>query len=342
MRNPFAVLLLGPVSLFFLTLALAGQDPTPAPGIIPQEKKPAEKPVEPVKPETPQKKVGAAAKIQDLDRAGKPRWAALNYKLHVTLDNGRTLEGIARNGRLFEKIVVQGKVSDYEKDLKQRYGIRPSQGVSQRFVTADPTDEHVGIRLWHHDATGGYLFLLYRAIVSVKPLKVITPAELKELDERAQRRQAARKDEIQKKWEEYNQKRREALQNRQKNGPEARKAGGTEGKGEKVAGEAGEEASVADDQELIQLFKRFHPSKGWTPGRKRVIEWRKWTLGTFPTEDEKEFLDHYAEWKKAYDKWMSSYAEKETEKNESSDRPGQTDPNKKDQESESSPSRTGP
>jgi len=77
-------------------------------------------------------------------------------------------------------------------------------------------------------------------------------------------------------------------------------------KGEEKKKDGGAELG---SEQLEQLFQKFHPSKGWTPGRKKVIEWRKWTLGVFPTDEEKEFLAHYSEWKKAYDKWMSEYAE---------------------------------
>ena len=41
-----------------------------------------------------------------------------------------------------------------------------------------------GIRLWHYDTTGSYIFILYEDIVSVKHVRIITPAELRELDER--------------------------------------------------------------------------------------------------------------------------------------------------------------
>lgn len=246
-------------------------------------------------------KEGAELKIRGFDQAKQPAWATLNYKLHVKLTNGRTIVGIARNGRLFETIVLQGKVTDFEKSLKRRYGINPSTPLSQRIIPAAPTDPNVGVRLWHHDQTGGYIFVLYRDIAWVKPLKVISPAELKELDELARRRMAARKDEIQKKWKEYQERKRAAAKQRLE---EQKKSGPKADQKPKSAG-----GSDLDTEALDKLFQRFHPSKGWTPGRKKVIEWRKWTLGIFPTDEEKEFLARYGDWKKAYDKWMSEYAE---------------------------------
>ncbi|MBN2489224.1 MAG: hypothetical protein JXQ29_00040 [Planctomycetes bacterium] len=251
---------------------------------------------------------GAAAKIQDVDPEGQPAWASLNYKLQVRLKNEQTLIGIVRDGQLFEKLVYQGEVSPFEKSLQQRYGLAPSVPLTQRFVKAAPTEAGVGIRLWHHDSTGGYVFLVYDDIVTVKRLQVISPAELKELDEQARQRNVARKEEIQKKWEEYARRRREEL----KRVPEAGAPAGAPGA--KVEGPAGAPAGGEGAAEQ-EIFNRFHPAKGWTPGRKRVIEWRKWTLGVFPSEEEKEFLANFDPWKKAYDQWMSSYAEKESEKN---------------------------
>jgi hypothetical protein len=283
--------LLLPAVLLVALAAGAGFAQVPDPNAPPQE--------EPAK--------GAAAKIHGMENEAQPAWASLNYKLQVKLKNDRTLIGIVRDGRLYEKIVYQGTVSPFEKKLQQRYGIAPSVPLTQRFVKAEPTDAGVGIRLWHHDSTGGYVFLTYDDIVSVNRLQVISPAELKELDERARRRNAARKAEIQKKWEEYARKRRDALK---KAIDDDAKPGAPGAKPENKQGET----SSPEAQALDELFKRFHPSKGWTPGRKRVIEWRKWTLGIFPSEEEKEFLANYEPWKKAYDQWMSAYAEEQSEK----------------------------
>jgi len=270
-------------------------------------------------------KTGPASKVLGVDPGNMPTWANLNFKLQVKLGNNRTIVGIARNGKLFEKVVLQGKISKYEKSLKQRFGINPSASLSQRFIVAKPTDGNVGIRLWHHDSTGGYIFLLYKDIVSVKRLKVITPAELKELDERTRRKRAAGKDEIQKKWEAHCKKRRDALKKRLA----ARKKGSSE----QAPKDQKNEEKLVGDQELADLFKRFHPSKGWTPGRKRIIEWRKWSLGIFPNEEEKEFLARFQSWKKAYDKWvtattMKKKSEEEKKGNEepSPDRPAQEAP----------------
>jgi len=287
------------ISLLALVLVVAT-----AAGIAAQV--PVQAPAKPVAPTQPAK--GAAAKIEGLGDGTAPEWVRLSYKLRVRLNNGRTIIGIVRNGRLFEKIVLQGKISAFERSLKRKYGITPSRSLTQRFVPAKPTDERVGIRLWHHDATGGYIFLFYVDIKVVKRMQVISMAELNELDERARRRNKAKKDEIQKKWEEAAKKRRAAIkkqiavrESKAKTSKEAKKV------------EKGSEIELGD-KSLEKLLKKFHPGDGWTPGRKRVIEWRKWTLGLYPNEKEKEFLASYDEWKKAYDKWMSEYAEKEKEK----------------------------
>lgn len=272
---------------------------------------PPSKPINPSKPVIPSKSVvagkpvaNAADKVHGLDQDKMPEWASLNFRLYVRLSNGRNIIGVARNGRVFEKIVVQGSITDYEKLLQQRYGITPSQSLTLKLVKASPKDPDVGIRLWHHDATGGYIFILYRDIASVKRLQVITPAELKELDERAKKRSDERKEEISKNWEAYRQKQRAAFKKQMK----ARRE--TEEKAAEAGKEKESDQQAAGEAEAEAIFKRFHPSKGWTPGRKRVIEWRKWTLGVFPNAEEQEFLDNYGGWKKAYDKWMSEYGEK--------------------------------
>lgn len=281
----------------------------------------AQPPAKPKVPESsrsdvPERPVSNAAdKVQGIKHEKMPEWASLNFRLYVRLGNGRNIIGIARSGNLFEKIVVEGRITDYERLLQQRYGITPSQSLTLKFIKAAPRDPEVGIRLWHHDATGGYIFILYRDVASVKRLQVITPAELKELDERAKKRKDDQKVEIHKKWEAYRQKQREAFKKQMA----ARREGAKEAKqADKAAAEDGAATEDAADE---ALFRRFHPSKGWTPGRKRVIEWRKWTLGTFPNAEEKDFLASYAGWKKAYDKWMSETGEKAKEKEGARDAP---------------------
>lgn len=268
----------------------------------------------------PMEDKGVARKVIGVSRDKVPLWACLNFKMLVKLYNGRTIVGIARKGRLFEKIIHHGKISDFEKSLKRKFNITPSSPLSHHIMPAKPSDENVGIRLWHHDSTGGYIFLLYQHVESVRQLKIITPAELLELDELARRRNAANKAKIQKDWKAQRQKRLNALKKQQ---AEKKKAAGQQkGKGRKE-----DEVSCLGDQELAALFKRFHPARGWTPGRKRVIEWRKWTLGVFPSEDEKEFLNRFVDWKKAYDNWMiTSAAEKESGEEEENPKPSKEKP----------------
>lgn len=248
----------------------------------------------------------AEEKVSGLRDPKRPQWASANYKLQVKLVNGRTIIGVAKNGRLFERIVLQvAKPSEFEKKLERKYNIKASRGMSQRFVDSKSDRPDVGLRLWHHDATGGYIFLLYRDIVSVKRLRIITPAELRELDERAKAKKAEAKSKIQEKWLAYRKKQREALQARlaKRNAEKAGKDGkGKDGK----AGDAAKGENALADDELKKLFDRFHPTKGWTPGRKRVIEWRQWSVGAFPTAEEKDWLNNFSQWKKAYDKWANA------------------------------------
>lgn len=256
----------------------------------------------------PWESVPALEKVREIVGKSRPKWAKVNYKLEITLGNKRKIVGIAKGGRLFEKIVLTAKeLTEYETKLKREYDIDASRGMSQVFATAKPTDARVGIRLWHHDSTGSYIFILYSDIATVKRVRVITPAELRELDEAAARRMSSDKDAIQRRWEAYRKKQREALQARLAARKAAKDGPAEDGKDEKAGEPAGDEAAKA-------IFERYHPSKGWTPGRKRVIEWRRWTVGAFPTADEKAWLDNYDTWKKAYDKWLKTVSTEEGDK----------------------------
>ncbi len=271
--------------------------------------------------ERPWESVPALEKVREIVGKSQPKWAKVNYKLEITLGNKRKIVGIAKGGRLFEKIVLTAKkLTEYETKLKREYDIEASRGMSHVFASAKPSDAGVGIRLWHHDSTGSYLFILYRDIATVKRVRVITPAELRELDEAAARRMSSDKDAIQRRWEAYRQKQREAFKQRL----EARKAAKKAPDGEKPADG---EAAPVEDEAAKAIFERYHPSKGWTPGRKRVIEWRRWTVGAFPTADEKAWLDNYDAWKKAYDKWLKTVSSEEGDKAKK-DQPSPSEPKK--------------
>jgi hypothetical protein len=56
--------------------------------------------------------------------------------------------------------------------------------------------------------------------------------------------------------------------------------------------------------EEIPILTEFAPTGGWTPERKKQIEWRRTVVGTFPDAREQRFLDHYDEWLPFYETWQ--------------------------------------
>ncbi len=72
----------------------------------------------------------------------------------------------------------------------------------------------------------------------------------------------------------------------------------------------------------LSLLSEFPPEQGWTPERKRQIEWRRTVIGTFPDEREQRFLDVYPQWEPLFTAFTDEEQEKaaraaEREKTES-------------------------
>jgi hypothetical protein len=85
-----------------------------------------------------------------------------SLRIAITLTNGFKMEGLALKGVLYEK------------------------QVGMRWVTArGPEELGVGVRVWHLDATGGFLFLRYRDIKTLRVVRKVSPAEVAEIMERA-------------------------------------------------------------------------------------------------------------------------------------------------------------
>jgi hypothetical protein len=57
------------------------------------------------------------------------------------------------------------------------------------------------------------------------------------------------------------------------------------------------------EQEKIKWITRFPPDEGWGPEKKEELYRRSMVIGVFPNEEERTFLDHYAEWVKQYEYW---------------------------------------
>jgi len=85
-----------------------------------------------------------------------------SLRIAITLTNGFKMEGLALKGALYEK------------------------QAGMRWVAAKgPEELGVGVRVWHLDATGGFLFLRYRDIKTLRVVRKVSPAEVAEIMERA-------------------------------------------------------------------------------------------------------------------------------------------------------------
>jgi hypothetical protein len=83
-----------------------------------------------------------------------------DLRVQVKLNNGAFITGIAKEGRLIERL--------------KRGGFR---------TLADKKDPHSGIRVWNYRRTIGYIFLKYRTVEVVKVLGVLTQEEKRLLEE---------------------------------------------------------------------------------------------------------------------------------------------------------------
>lgn len=88
-------------------------------------------------------------------------------------------------------------------------------------------------------------------------------------------------------------------------------AAGSDGAAAPAVGSDGSATSAAPsgakDEALLtpklSLLAEFPPAVGWTPERKRQIEWRRTVVGAFPDEREARFLAVYAEWEPLFLEW---------------------------------------
>jgi hypothetical protein len=53
----------------------------------------------------------------------------------------------------------------------------------------------------------------------------------------------------------------------------------------------------------LSLLTEFPPDQGWSPDRKRQIEWRRTVVGSFPDERESRFLAVYDQWEPQFATW---------------------------------------
>jgi len=81
----------------------------------------------------------------------------------------------------------------------------------------------------------------------------------------------------------------------------------------KTADAKKDEPKEGDEKEDIPLITDFSPRAGWTPERKKQIEWRRTVVGIFPDAREERFLEVYSEWEPLYEEWMKAEVERQEE-----------------------------
>jgi hypothetical protein len=210
-----------------------------------------------------------------------------DVKVEVRLRNGKAVNGVARGGRLVEKLERMG------------------------FVPASETAEiGSGIRLWYVLQINGFIFVDYRDIEEVRVQGPVPSEEASSLTRSIL--------DMRKEDEEFRAKRIaevkaiESESRRVREDEERAKSDKAGGPGEE--GGAGTEAPRDDDAATVPpeermrraeegraLLKKFPPEDGWTPDRRKSILRREEVLGLEPTDAEKEFLRGYERWKAAFD-----------------------------------------
>ena len=189
-----------------------------------------------------------------------------NVQVKVKLRNGNKLTGVVRNGRFVER---------YRK---------------LDFETADKGAAGAGIRVWYYDNTTSYIFLPFEEIATYKIGKRLTNVQVAEIEKRIAKSEA-----------EARARHAQALAGRQRGKSNARQ------RAEQRQSEAAERESAAaakkreaEDQRLLKLVVEYPPEEGWGPDRLRDIQIRKMTVGSFPDERSKRFIEIFDDWQKGY------------------------------------------
>ena len=190
-------------------------------------------------------------------------------RYRVWLKSGRSMEGIVRAKGVFEV---------HESDT----GYRP----------ADDDEAGAGVRFWFPKAQDGFIFMPVSAMERLEEL-----GELSTDDGRSIAR--ARVDAAQRaQRERFHIKTLRAAD-------EDAEAEAAAAQAEQGAEEALEEEIVTEEVaagEMAALLLRFPPDR-WTLDRPKEIERRKVILGLFPSDEEKDFLAVFDQWKIAYEAW---------------------------------------
>ncbi|HET6204739.1 MAG TPA: hypothetical protein VFI25_18250 [Planctomycetota bacterium] len=185
----------------------------------------------------------------------------------VTLLNGEKVKGLVRAGKTPEK-----------------------PGGLLGFVNAKPEEKTAGIRLWYVFGTNSFIFLPMEVVKSMETVARLSDLEVKELDKKMEEEAARTKAETEARLSMLR-----ALHEQQGSDRDliARL--------QDLARLEEEAAATRDrDAKYRDLLSKFSPEKGWTPERLMQIRARI-VNDVFPSEEEREFVKVYEDWRKAYE-----------------------------------------
>jgi hypothetical protein len=187
-----------------------------------------------------------------------------DVRVRVSLQNGETLTGVAKRGVTAE-VLEGGRFSE----------------------TADVALPKAGLRLWYYRDLDGYLFLEYKRIANVEALGSLTREQSKELADAIASAKRVR-DEARRAAEAARKKAEEEAQE----GPESRPSdeGAQKPQGPEL---------TAEEKALLD---RFPPTEGWSPESFGELKRRSIVLDVYPNKNERDFLESFEEWRKAYAK----------------------------------------
>ena len=187
-----------------------------------------------------------------------------HVRLRVRLKNGNKIQGVVKNGRLIEKV----------------------DGL--HFVSTDSMSRGAGIRLWYYDNTNSYIFLPFATIASYRVGERLSSHQILAIE---------RKIDVDRKATEDARKAylaRKEAERRRRAGEE--ETGDSEDEAQRRLEEL---ARAAEENRLLALLDEFPPEDGWGENKVQEIEVLRVTVGVFPDEKDKRFLEIFSDWLKA-------------------------------------------
>lgn len=199
-----------------------------------------------------------------------------------------------------------GDYSSYQVKLVTNWGeefsgvVRRSKSLDEKFDkdakqpgSAFAPDDYVEVR-WFNGLNGSIGFR-FRDVKSIERLEKLTndhiaKIETKQGDDRVKRLEK--------------EKVRLAIVSEQR---AAKKAAEAEVAAKEAQAKAAKAAAELESPPQYKAWlDRFPPEKGWIPAKKSQLYYNQVVLGTGALKpDEKDWLDHYEEWKVAYDWWSA-------------------------------------